>query len=61
MKCLAPTYLGDFSLTGKTLRARGHNRIGNLVVPNKNYCMLEDWILPILDNMLEEQKQVACP
>jgi len=56
IKCLAPTYLGDFSLGGKELRLQGLNRIGNLLVPNKNYCLFEDWLAPILDSMLEEQK-----
>jgi deoxyhypusine synthase len=32
------------------------NRIGNLVVPNNNYCAFEDWLIPILDTMLEEQE-----
>lgn len=32
------------------------NRIGNLVVPNDNYCKFEDWLLPILDTMLAEQQ-----
>lgn len=31
------------------------NRIGNLIVPNSNYCSFEDWVVPILDKMLEEQ------
>lgn len=58
IKCLAPTYVGDFYLDGKTLRDRGINRIGNLLVPNDNYCLFEDWVMPILDKMLEEQKKV---
>lgn len=57
IKCLAPTYLGDFSLDGRTLRSKGINRIGNLLVPNDNYVKFEDWILPIMDQMLEEQKE----
>ncbi|CAI5998608.1 unnamed protein product [Closterium sp. NIES-65] len=56
IKCLAPTLLGDFSLAGKDLRAKGLNRIGNLLVPNNNYCLFEDWVLPVLDACLEEQK-----
>ena len=32
------------------------NRIGNLIVPNDNYCKFEDWLTPILDAMLAEQK-----
>uniref|UniRef100_A0AAV1T0M9 deoxyhypusine synthase n=1 Tax=Peronospora matthiolae TaxID=2874970 RepID=A0AAV1T0M9_9STRA len=56
IKCLAPTYIGDFALPGPNLRSRGLNRIGNLLVPNDNYCKFEDWLTPILDAMLEEQK-----
>ncbi|XP_046688411.1 probable deoxyhypusine synthase [Homalodisca vitripennis] len=61
IKCLAPTYIGDFHLKGSSLREKGLNRIGNLLVPNDNYCLFEDWIMPILDTMLEEQKKnVSC-
>ena len=56
IKCLAPTYLGSFTSPGADLRARGMNRIGNLIVPNSNYCAFEDWVIPILDKMLEEQE-----
>ncbi|XP_049732989.1 deoxyhypusine synthase isoform X2 [Loxodonta africana] len=55
IKCLAPTYLGEFSLRGKELRENGINRIGNLLVPNDNYCKFEDWVMPILDQMVLEQ------
>ncbi|OBS74022.1 hypothetical protein A6R68_15433 [Neotoma lepida] len=55
IKCLAPTYLGEFSLSGKELRENGINRIGNLLVPNDNYCKFEDWLMPILDQMVLEQ------
>ncbi len=51
IKCLAPTFLGDFALRGKELREKGINRIGNLLVPNDNYCKFEDWIMPILDQV----------
>ena len=56
IKCLAPTYLGSFSALGSELREKGMNRIGNLIVPNSNYCAFEDWVVPILDKMLEEQE-----
>ena len=55
IRCMAPTYLGEFSLRGSELREKGINRIGNLLVPNKNYCLFEDWMMPILDQMLHEQ------
>ncbi|OJD11029.1 deoxyhypusine synthase [Blastomyces percursus] len=56
IKCFAPTYLGSFATPGPSLRAKGLNRIGNLIVPNSNYCAFEDWVVPILDKMLEEQE-----
>jgi deoxyhypusine synthase len=55
IKCLAPTYRGDFSLPGAVLRSKGLNRIGNLLVPNDNYCKFENWIMPLFDQMLLEQ------
>ncbi|CAN8237187.1 unnamed protein product [Cochlearia groenlandica] len=57
IKCLAPTFKGDFSLPGAYLRSKGLNRIGNLLVPNENYCKFEDWIMPVFDQMLKEQKE----
>lgn len=57
MKCMAPTYLGEFNLRGRELREQGVNRIGNLLVPNNNYCDLENFFGPILDEMLVEQKK----
>lgn len=56
IKCLAHTYLGEFSMKGSELRDKGINRIGNLLVPNDNYCKFEDWVTPLLDKMLELQK-----
>src|SRR6202012_4846163 len=38
IKCLAPTFLGSFTADGAQLRDGGLNRIGNLLVPNDNYC-----------------------
>lgn len=57
MKCYNPHYMGDFELRGKELRLKGQNRIGNLIVPNNNYCAFEDIMNPILDEMLKEQKE----
>jgi hypothetical protein len=43
--------------SGKELRAKGLNRIGNMLVPNSNYCLFEDWIMPLLDDMLKQQQE----
>ena len=58
IKCLAPTYIcpQGFSADGATLREKGMNRIGNMVVPNSNYQKFEEWVIPILDSMFQEQE-----
>jgi deoxyhypusine synthase len=57
IKCLRPTYMGDFKLSGKELRSNGINRIGNLLVPNANYCDFEDWVTPHIHAMHDEQEK----
>jgi deoxyhypusine synthase len=34
---------------------KGINRIGNLLIPNQNYCSFEDWVSPIINAMHDEQ------
>eukprot|EP00796_Vickermania_ingenoplastis_P012976 gene12976-8828_t len=58
IKCLGPTLLGQFGLQGIGLRKAGLNRIGNLLVPNDNYCHFEDFFMPLLQRIHEEQR--AC-
>jgi deoxyhypusine synthase len=57
MKCFEHTYMGDFKLSGRELRKKGINRIGNLLVPNKNYCLFEDWMTPLIEKMHDEQDE----
>lgn len=57
MKCIKPHYMGSFALKGAELRSKGLNRIGNLIVPNRNYCLFEEWLMPILDDMLRMQQE----
>jgi len=56
IKCMAPTYLGDFHADDVKLHQNAVNRTANLLVPNDNYTMFEDWVLPLFDEMYEEQK-----
>jgi deoxyhypusine synthase len=57
IKCLGHTYVGDFALKGRELRLQGQNRIGNMIIPNSNYAKFEEWMMPVLDLMLKEQKE----
>ena len=54
MKLMAPHLMGDFALDGETLRKQGLNRIGNLIVPNKNYTLLEGWFKELVIELHEE-------
>ncbi|KEG15417.1 putative deoxyhypusine synthase [Trypanosoma grayi] len=57
IKCLGRTLLGQFSLDGRVLRKNGVNRIGNLLVPNDNYCHFEDFFMPVLRRTHEQQRE----
>ena len=45
IKCFRHTYMGDFKLKGADLRKKGINRIGNLLIPNRNYCDFENMFM----------------
>ena len=55
IKCFEHTYMGDFKLSGRELRKKGINRIGDLLVPNKNNCKFDDWMAPLIKRMHDEQ------
>jgi Deoxyhypusine synthase len=57
IKCMGKTYVGAFQLGGKELRLKGQNRIGNMLVPNNNYCAFEEFINPVLSEMLAQQNE----
>ena len=56
IKVLGTTYRSTFNANDEQLREKHINRIGNLLVPNDNYCTFEDWINPVFAGMLEEQE-----
>lgn len=57
IKCLYPTFMGDFNLNGKDLRENGWNRIGNLVINNNNYFMFEKWFNEIMKELLSGEDE----
>jgi len=57
VKCLADHQIGEFTTPGNEMRAKGLNRIGNMLVANDNYSMFEEWIAPIIDVMHDEQER----
>src|SRR3989338_8667259 len=59
IKCLGDFILGDFRASGVELREKAVNRIGNIFVPNSRYLAFEKWIMPILEEMYQEQKKTG--
>jgi deoxyhypusine synthase len=57
IKCLGDFVLGDFRASGKELREKGINRIGNIFVPNNRYVEFEKFVQPILEEAYQEQKK----
>jgi len=59
IKCLGDFTLGDFRASGKELRKRGINRIGNIYAPNNRYIEFEEFVQPIIQEMWGEQKKTG--
>ncbi len=59
IKCLGDFILGDFRASGKELREKGINRIGNIFAPNSRYVAFEEFFQPILKELCEEQKKTG--
>lgn len=59
IKCLGDFTIGDFTLSGKELREKGINRIGNVLVPNNRYVEFEKFVQPILEELYQEQKKTG--
>ncbi len=59
IKCIKPFFIGEFTASGKELREKGINRAGNIFIPNSRYCAFEDFFIPLLKTMAEEQKNTG--
>ena len=59
IKCLGDFVLGDFKTSGKFLREKGVNRIGNIFVPNNRYVAFEEFFQKILEEIYLEQKRTG--
>lgn len=51
--------LGDFNLDDKELHEKGINRLGNILIPNKCYEILEEKMKPIFEKFSKEQRIVS--
>ena len=61
IKCLGDFILGDFRTSGKELREKAVNRIGNIFVPNSRYIKFEEFVMPVLKEIYAEHKKTGKP
>lgn len=61
IKCVGDFYVGDFRASGKELRAKGINRIGNIFAPNNRYVAFEAWFQPLLSELYAESVKTGIP
>lgn len=59
IKCLGDFKLGSFEASGKELRDRGVNRIGNIFVPNSRYVKFEEFMQELLEEIYSEKKIIT--
>lgn len=57
IKTKKPFLLGSFNMDDKELHKKGINRIGNILVPNDRYELLEDMLMPFFSKMYDKQKE----
>lgn len=56
IKCLGDFKIGDFRASGKELREKGINRIGNIFVSNNEYVKFEKFAQKVLEELYLEMK-----
>tara|TARA_Y100000310_G_C20701159_1_gene830006 strand:+ start:7011 stop:8000 length:990 start_codon:yes stop_codon:yes gene_type:complete len=60
IKCLGEFIVGDFhKIKGEELKDKGVNRIGNIYVPDDRYVKFEEFLIPILEEIYDEQKKTG--
>ncbi len=57
IKCLGGFVVGDFRASGKDLRQKGINRIGNIYASNNRYVEFEEFVQPLLEELYLEQRK----
>lgn len=56
IRSFEPYHIGDFGLDDSELRKKGMNRIGNIIVPNERYVLLEKKIQGLFRKIYDEKK-----
>lgn len=59
IKAYKPYLIGDFDLDDLELRKAGINRLGNILIPNDRYEILEQLIRPIFLNLYEKGHAIS--
>lgn len=59
MKTMNDFYLGSFNADDQIVKKNAINRLGNIFVPDKNYCDFEDWHMKFIGKIAEKNNIIA--
>ncbi len=48
--------LGEFMMDDSELHEKGINRLGNILIPNDRYTLLEERMVPVFDSLYEKER-----
>ncbi|MEK6942918.1 MAG: deoxyhypusine synthase [Nanoarchaeota archaeon] len=55
IKTMNDFYLGSFNVDDEVVKNNGINRLGNIFVPDKNYCDFEDFHMKFIEKLVKEK------
>src|SRR3989344_2509297 len=59
MKSMNDFYLGSFNADDELVKKNKLNRMGNIFVPDKNYCDFEDWHMKFIEKLMKGKNIIA--
>ena len=59
IKSMNNFYLGSFHVDDELVKKNAINRLGNIFVPDKNYCDFEEWHMKFIGSIVKEKSIIA--
>lgn len=59
IKSMNDFYLGSFDADDELVKKNAINRLGNIFVPDKNYCDFEEWHMKFIGRIVDEKNIIA--
>lgn len=59
IKSMNNFYLGSFNVDDEMVKNNKLNRMGNIFVPDKNYCDFEDWHMKFIEEIVKQNNVIS--